>query len=201
MTRLLIPLSVADISSFTKSLKAALDARHANKPTPPSHVELLNLLAASAGLRNFQTLKAAAEAAPAVPSPVSDTVTEVPPVPSAEALSALARKTLLQFDAAGQLVRLPNKLSVQRMAMWALWTHFVVRRKYTEKEVNHILNAHHTFGDQATLRRELVNMKLLGRKPDCSVYWKVPQRPDAEVQAFLHAMRSGHLSAPAHHLK
>jgi hypothetical protein len=113
----------------------------------------------------------------------------------------LARKTLLQFDAAGRLVRLPNKLSVQRMAMWALWTHFVVRRKYTEKEVNHILNANHTFGDQATLRRELVNMKLLGRKPDCSVYWKEPQRPDAEVQAFLRAMRSGHLSAPAQHLK
>lgn len=201
MTRLLIPLSIADISSFTKSLKVALDVRHANKPTPPSHVELLNLLAASAGLRNFQTLKAAAEATPAEPSNMPEASADVRSAPSSETLSALARKTLLQFDAAGRLVRLPNKLSVQRMAMWALWTHFVVRRKYTEKEVNHILNANHTFGDQATLRRELVNMKLLGRKPDCSVYWKEPQRPDAEVQAFLRAKRSGHLCAPAQHLK
>lgn len=201
MTRLLIPLSIADISSFTKSLKAALDTRHANKPTPPSHLELLNLLAASAGLRNFQTLKAATQATPTSPQSAPEAAADAGIAAPSEAVSALARKTLLQFDAAGRLIRLPNKLTVQRMAMWALWTHFVVRRKYTEKEVNHILNAHHTFGDQATLRRELINMKLLGRKPDCSVYWKEPQRPDAEVQAFLRAMRGGHLSAPAQHLK
>lgn len=104
-------------------------------------------------------------------------------------LSPIARKALIQFDAAGRLVRLPNKLSVQQMAMWWMWTHFAPRRKYTEKEVNQVLNAHHTFGDQATLRRELVNMKLLGRKSDCSEYWKEPVRPSADVQEFLRAMR------------
>ena len=106
------------------------------------------------------------------------------------------RKTLLQFDAASRLVRLPNKLSVQQMAMWAMWTCFVVRRKYTEKEVNLILNAHHTFGDPATLRRELVNMKLLSRKSDCSQYWKEPQRPSAEVQSFLKALRQSSNVSP-----
>ena len=105
-------------------------------------------------------------------------------------MSATARKALLQFDTQGRLVRLPNKLSVQRMCMWWLWTHFEIRRHYTEKEVNQVLNAHHTFGDQATLRRELVNMKLLGRKPDCSDYWKEAVRADSEVQHFLSSLRA-----------
>jgi hypothetical protein len=105
--------------------------------------------------------------------------------------TATARKALLQFDAAGRLVRLPGKLSVQQMVMWALWTRFAARRAYTEKEVNALLNAHHTFGDQATLRRELVNMKLVGRLGDCSSYWKEPRRPEPEVRAFLHAWRAG----------
>jgi hypothetical protein len=77
------------------------------------------------------------------------------------------------------------------MAMWALWTHFAARRSYTEREVNAILNAHHVFGDPATLRREMVEMKLLGRLSDCSKYWKEPRRPDADVRAFLQAWRAG----------
>ena len=105
-------------------------------------------------------------------------------------LSATVRKALIQFDDAGRLVRLPNKLSVQQMTMWALWTKFAANRKYTEKEVNVIVNGFHTFGDQATLRRELVNMKLLGRKSDCSEYWKEPHRPSQEVQDFLRAWRA-----------
>jgi hypothetical protein len=105
-------------------------------------------------------------------------------------LSATVRKALIQFDDSGRLVRLPNKLSVQQMTMWALWTKFAANRKYTEKEVNVIVNGFHTFGDQATLRRELVNMKLLGRKSDCSEYWKEPHRPSQEVQDFLRAWRA-----------
>jgi hypothetical protein len=106
-------------------------------------------------------------------------------------MSATVRKSLFQFDDAGRLVRLPNKLSVQQMTMWALWTKFEANKKYTEKEVNAIINGFHTFGDQATLRRELVNMKLLGRKSDCSEYWKEPHRPNDEVQDFLRAWRAG----------
>ena len=48
----------------------------------------------------------------------------------------------------------------------------------------------YTFGDPATLRRELVNMKLLGRESDCSRYWKEPRRPDADTRAFLQAWRA-----------
>ncbi len=184
MTRLLVPFVAPDLSALAKTLKSALDERHGVGRPPPTHVELLNLLARAAGLRNFATLKAAALAAPVVrtaPRAAVDLGT----------LSAPARKALLQFDAARRLVRLPDKLSVQQMAMWALWTQFAARRTYTEKEVNAVINAHHTFGDQATLRRELVNMKLVGRLGDCSKYWKEPRRPEPDVRAFLQAWRAG----------
>ena len=176
MPRIAVPYVAADISSVAKALKSALDERHVAGRPPPSHVELLNLLSRAAGVRNFQTLKAA------------------PPKVEAEAaateLSATARKCLLQFDEAGVLVRWPNKFSVQRMAMWAMWTRFAAHRNYTEKEVNAILNSQHTFGDPATLRRELVNMQLLGRESDCSRYWKEAKRPDADTRAFLQAWRA-----------
>lgn len=189
MTRLLVPFAAPDVSALAKTLKGFLDERHGAGKSPPTHVELLNLLARAAGLRNFATLKAAALAAPVAPA------SAVPAVPQGAVelgtLSPTVRKALLQFDEARRLVRLPNKLSVQQMAMWALWTQFAARRSYTEKEVNAVLNAHHTFGDQATLRRELVNMKLLGRIDDCSRYWKEARRPEPEVRTFLSAWRAG----------
>ena len=195
MTRLLVPFSTPDVSAFTKTLKSFLDERHAAGKPPPSHVELLNLLARAVGLRNFDTLKKTAPtvsssgAAPPTKEISVDSVASGPA--SLASMSATVRKALIQFDDAGRLVRLPNKLSVQQMTMWALWTKFMANRKYTEKEVNAITNAFHTFGDQATLRRELVNMKLLGRKSDCSEYWKEPHRPTEEVQDFLRAWRAG----------
>jgi hypothetical protein len=176
MPRIAVPYVAADIASVARTLKSALDERHAAGRPPPSHVELLNLLSRAGGVRNYQALKAAPP--------------RVEAGPAAGELSATARKCLLQFDEAGRLVRLPNKFSVQRMAMWVLWTRFAPRRDYTEKEVNAILNSQHTFGDPATLRRELVNMQLLGRESDCSRYWKEAQRPDADTRAFLQAWRA-----------
>jgi hypothetical protein len=184
MTRLLVPLAAPDVSALARNLKSFLDERHGAGKSPPTHVELLNLLARAAGLRNFATLKAASQA---MPAPAA-----APVAPDGlGSMSPTARKALLQFDDARRLVRLPNKFSVQQMVMWALWTQFAARRTYTEKQVNAVLNAHHSFGDQATLRRELVNMKLLGRTSDGREYWKEPRRPDAEVRAFLQAWRAG----------
>jgi hypothetical protein len=196
MTRLSVPLATPDISALAKTLKGFLHERHAAGKPPPSHVELLNLLARSAGLRNFATLKAASLAASAQGSAAAAAVLAGRAAAKGAAidlgaLSPTARKALMQFDEARRLVRLPNKLSVQQMTMWAMWTQFAARRSYTEKEVNAILNAHHVFGDPATLRRELVNMKLLGRLSDCSKYWKEARRPDADVRAFLQAWRAG----------
>ena len=104
-------------------------------------------------------------------------------------LTPVARKALALFDSRGRLIRWPNKYSVQRLAMWVLWTRFDTRRVYTEREINDILKAWNGFGDHVTLRRELVEMKLLARKSDCSEYRKQPARPSNEVRALIQAWR------------
>jgi hypothetical protein len=71
-----------------------------------------------------------------------------------------------------------------------LWTQFDGRRVYTEPEVNQILKAANAFGDHVTLRRELINHRLMTRKSDCSEYRKVPARPDDETRALLGAWRA-----------
>ena len=50
---------------------------------------------------------------------------------------------------------------------------FELGKKYTEKEVNEILNLHHTFEDPASLRRLMFGSKLLDRTLDGRVYWRV----------------------------
>lgn len=175
MPRISVPLHAADISSFARSLERELGASLARKPQPPGHVELLNMLARAAGHRNYQSLRA-------VPAPKSEPVTEP--------LGDTAAKALRQFDAHGRLKRWPIKFSVQRMMLWGLWLRFDARRRYSEREVNEVLNAWHLFGDHCTLRRELITMKLLDRKPDGSQYWKLPARPDAQTMAFLKALRA-----------
>lgn len=186
MPRQAVPLHAADISSFAKALGRELTRAHGEAPRPPGHQELLNMLARAAGHRNFQSLRARP---PAVALP--------PSVPSVDNdLTETARRALRQFDAHGRLTRWPIKFSVQRLMLWGLWLRFDARRRYTEREVNDILNAWHHFGDHCTLRRELVNERMLARKPDGSDYRKQPLRPNAEARAFLRALRerSGGLS-------
>lgn len=181
MPRESLPFMAPDLSSFARALGAALQVRHATRPEPPGHVETLNLVARALGHRNVQGLRAALQAAP--PAPAAERAPALP-------LTTNARKALAQFDARGRLVRWPHKFSVQRMAMWILWTHFDAKRRYTEPEVNAILKALNAFGDHATLRRELVDHKLLTRKSDCSEYRKLPARPDDETRAVLQAWRA-----------
>jgi hypothetical protein len=180
MPREAIPFVVADLSAFARTLGRALAER--SDATPPSHVELLNLIARAAGHRNVQELRAATPAAPAPPAPAH----RPEPLP----LTDNARKALRQFDADERLVRWPTKFSVQRLALWVLWTRFESRRVYSEKEVNAVLKAANAFGDHVTLRRELVDHRLLERKSDCSEYRKLPARPDEETRALLTAWRA-----------
>jgi hypothetical protein len=176
MAREATSLVIQDLSAFARTLARALRTHRARSPELPGHVELQNLLARAAGYRNVQALKAA------------------PPQPraaqAAMPLSDNARRTLMQFDAAGRLERWPTKFTVQRLAMWVLWTRFEGKRVYTEREVNAILRSANAFGDHVTLRRELVNHRLLTRKSDCSEYRKLPARPDAEVRALLTTWRA-----------
>jgi len=51
---------------------------------------------------------------------------------------------------------------------------FEVGKKYTEKEVNDVLNEHHSFNDPATLRRLMFGQKLINRTIDGRQYWLNP---------------------------
>lgn len=192
MSRVPIALAVPDAALFARALGRSLAERHAAGAAPPTHVELLNLIARALGHRNLHSLKAAARVAtlPTLPTAAEDR-------PPPARLSANARKALLQFDARGRLLRWPTKYSVQALALWVLWTLFDGRRVYTEREVNRILEAANAFGDHVTLRRELVDHRLLTRKSDCSEYRKLPARPDAEARALLAAWRALRRAAPA----
>lgn len=184
MSRLPLSFVVPDASQFARTLGQSLKTRHAAGTTPPGHVELLNLIARALGHRNLQSLQAARP--PALPEAPLAAEDRPPPLP----LSDTARKTLMQFDSRGRLLRWPNKFSVQKLAMWVLWAQFDGRRLYTEAEVNTILKAANAFGDHVTLRRELINHRLMARKSDCSEYRKLPARPDDEARALLAAWRA-----------
>ena len=201
MTRTALPYSAPDLSALARHLVRALVDLHETHGRLPGHVEMMNLLARGAGKRNLQALQAEAAASPAVPpasAPGADPWFDAPeidapvPAPAAPAeLTVRARKALEHFDAAGRLVRWPQKLSVQRLALWVMWTRFDGRRVYTEAEVNRVLKAWHLYGDHATLRRELINHRLMTRADDCSAYRKLAVQPDDEALAVLQALRHG----------
>ena len=186
MSKELFSMRIADVSAFARTLVRALDERAAERPAPPGQVEMLNLIARAQGLRNWQALRQSLQAAASPPSPPEAR----PQAAAAAPLSANARKALAQFDDSGRLMRWPVKFSVQRLAIWILWTRFDAKRLYTESEVNAILKAMNLFADHATLRRELVNHRLLARKSDCSEYRKLPARADDEARALLTAWRA-----------
>lgn len=181
-----VPLYAADISTFCKNLRQHLGQSSTGEP--PSHLALLNLLAKSAGYRNYQALRAAphpkgllaaAEVA-VVPKPIT--------VARGSTLPRITRRALTHFDTAGRLMRWPKQFAVQQCALWALWVRLPSKRELTEPEINRYLSGYHVFGDPATLRRELVNARLLWRTQDCRVYRKEARRPGAEVQEFLAAL-------------
>jgi hypothetical protein len=66
----------------------------------------------------------------------------------------------------------PKKPSVKKIVINWLSNKFNGEIKYSEKEVNEILDRHHSFNDSALLRRELISRKFLSRKDDGSEYWK-----------------------------
>jgi hypothetical protein len=182
MPRELTPLVAADLSTFAKSLRAQWAERNERGAGVPSHVEMLNLLARAAGHRNVQALRAArATAAVRAPAPARG--------PRDASLTASADRALRQFDACGRLARWPTKRALQVLVLWGLWLRFDSKRRYSEREVNEVLNAHHHFGDHCLLRRELVELKLLTRMAGGAEYRKVAARPGAEVVALLGALR------------
>jgi len=72
-----------------------------------------------------------------------------------------------------EIIRWPKKSSDKEIVIQYLAAKFEKENIYTEKEINKIIAQHHLFGDITLLRRELVSRKILARKDNGSIYWKI----------------------------
>jgi hypothetical protein len=174
MTKQHVPLAVPDLSALAKSLRAQL----ARLEHPPTHVEMLNLLAKAAGHANYQALRADAQAR-------SRLTAEPPPDPADH---GRIEKVLRHFDDAGRMLRWPGRSNHQLLCLWAIWSRIPAATRMSEAEINSIIIEAHTFGDHAILRRSLVDTGMLVRTPDGRLYRRVEQKPDADAAALLAAL-------------
>ena len=78
--------------------------------------------------------------------------------------------TLLFFKN-GKLVNFPSKPSEQQEVYKIMIQWFEKNKKYTEPEINDIIKSKIECRDHATLRRDLVDNKLLNRSGDGKEYW------------------------------
>jgi hypothetical protein len=83
---------------------------------------------------------------------------------------AWERKVLGTFVEAGRLTKIPGTRKKRDVVLRWLVMQFVEGRRYSEREVNEIIQRHHT--DSATLRRELIAAELMQRAE--GVYWRLP---------------------------
>jgi DNA-binding transcriptional ArsR family regulator len=74
-------------------------------------------------------------------------------------------------DAGGKLKQIPASRKKRGVVLRWLMRAFTPDRRYSEAEVNEIIQARHW--DCATLRRELVGHHMLTRKD--RIYWRLPQ--------------------------
>lgn len=84
------------------------------------------------------------------------------------------------LDAEGRLKQFPSKRRMQLHALCYLGGKFEENKIYTEREINGILLSWHTYGDPATLRRELIELGFLVRTRDCSQYSLAQNPPTIE---------------------
>ena len=78
------------------------------------------------------------------------------------------------MDDQGRFTQFPGKRQKAKQAVMleTLAGKFEIGRKYSETEINDILNQYHTFNDPAILRRLMIGKGLLGRTSDGREYWR-----------------------------
>jgi len=84
------------------------------------------------------------------------------------------------LDSEGRLALLPSKRRRKLAALSYIADRIEPGREYTEREFSAFLNTLHTFGDPATLRREMFDYWLINRAPDGTGYCLNPDRPSLE---------------------
>ena len=71
----------------------------------------------------------------------------------------------------------PDMTETEIAALWYLAGKLEPDRRYSEAELNDLLDAWSTFHDPATLRRELYNKKLVERTDNGAEYWRCESIP------------------------
>lgn len=84
------------------------------------------------------------------------------------------------LDEAGRLTKMPSKRKKRLYALSYLADKIPEGQEFTEKEFNEFLNTLHTFGDAATIRREMYDHFLINREKDGSRYTANKERLSAE---------------------
>lgn len=74
------------------------------------------------------------------------------------------------LGADGRITQMPSKKKKKLYVLSYLTDRIPVEQEFTEKEFNELLNNLHTFGDAATLRREMYNYFLINRRQNGSLY-------------------------------
>lgn len=72
----------------------------------------------------------------------------------------------------GKLKSWPAKRQAKIDVLRWLGLHFVPGRFYSEKEINAMIEEHHSFGDYFLLRRELIDRGILERTANGARYWR-----------------------------
>lgn len=78
------------------------------------------------------------------------------------------------LDPQGRLTAFPAKRAKKLPALLFFAQQLEPGRRYTEAELGDCIDAHSTFHDPATIRRELYVAGLVDRLPDGSAYWLAP---------------------------
>ena len=176
MSRTVFSLHADDISAFARSLSRQM----AEHERAPSHLELLNMLARSAGFRNFQHFRSQTAARERIEA------SEAPdPVDYVE-LKRIARL----FDAKGRLQQWPARASHRLACLWVLWSRIPARQPLAEEQLNRLLKSMHAFADPALLRRELFDHRLMSRTADGNEYRRIESRPPAGAIALIRHLQA-----------
>ncbi len=76
------------------------------------------------------------------------------------------------LDEQGRVIQWPARPKVKQEVLDYLLEKVEVDKKYSEREINVLLDQYHLFNDAALLRREMIGRRMLKRTRDCTAYWK-----------------------------
>ena len=76
------------------------------------------------------------------------------------------------IDDNDRIIRWSKKQKDQHFILQCIVKNFDAGHKYSEKEVNEIIQKFILFNDHVLIRRELIEKFYLKRTPDCKVYWR-----------------------------